>query len=176
MVKSSLWTTFECKRSSLLIHVVHAKKRGKTTIFSFIVILHRIFGLCFTRYLVFCGACLDDRHRNLLEGWFWGLSKCRHLECYPSLSYVVQLEGNVILGLLKGWNPFCFSRSPFLLDLLKSIGDINGSFFQSSCFFVNFTSLLRAHTEPRGVENFDRILTYRNSNHLFWSQINMLNP
>lgn len=163
MVKSSLWTTFECKRSSLLIHVVHAKKRGKTTIFSFIVILHRIFGLCFTRYLVFCGACLDDRHRNLLEGWFWGLSKCGHLECYPSLSYVVQLEGNVILGLLKGMESLLlqqksfFIRSPY--DWLKSIGVINGSFFQSSCFFVNFTSLLRAHTEPRGVENFDRILT-----------------
>ena len=134
MVKSSLWTTFECKRSSLLIHVVHAKKRGKTTIFSFIVILHRIFGLCFTRYLDFCGACLDDRHRNLLEGWFWGLSKCRHLECYPSLSYVVQLEGNVILGLLKGWNPFCFSRSPFLLDLLmiglRALGILMGLFFR----------------------------------------------
>ena len=67
-----------------------------------------------------------------------------------------------------------FIRSPY--DWLKSIGVINGSFFQSSCFFVNFTSLLHTHTEPRGVENFDRILTYRNSNHLFRSQINVLNP
>lgn len=152
----------------------------QTTIFSFIVILHEIFGLWFSLYLEFLGSCLTRwRTSTCWSGGFVGHQSMDVCNAIPlCLTWCIWKEHNSrsfegMESLLLQQKSF-FIRSPY--DWLKSIGVINGSFFQSSCFFVNFTSLLRAHTEPRGVENFDRILTYRNSNHLFRSQINVLNP